>query len=110
MLKIFAVKDASARQARCVNDHRIPGGNSIQPMRLNGRDNIVLHKANDSGTLKHLHLLLRRFRINPQFPGCSRKVLLKDLKGNNQQTGSLIVGDDLNRAPAWPAPKRRRRR
>jgi len=39
---------------------------------------------------------LRRFRIDAQFPGCGGKILLQDLNGNNQQTGPLVVGDELN--------------
>ena len=35
-----------ARQTRRVNDHRIPKGNSIQPMQLDGRYHIF-HKANN---------------------------------------------------------------
>ncbi len=60
-------------------DHRIPEGNSIQTMQLDGRYHIAFHKANHSGTREQLNLLLRRLRIDAQFPGGSGKVLLQNL-------------------------------
>ena len=70
----------------------------MQPMQFDGRDHIGFHEADDPGTRKQLDLALRRFRIDSQFPGCRGKVLLQDLNGNNQQTGALIIGDELDRA------------
>jgi hypothetical protein len=49
VLQVFAVEKVRASQARGVNDHRIPEGNSIQPVQFNGCDYIVFHEANDSG-------------------------------------------------------------
>jgi hypothetical protein len=96
VLKVFAVEIVRSRQTRRVNDHRIPKGNSIQPVHLDGRYHIAFHKSNDSGAREQLNLLLRRFRINAQFPGRRGKVLLQDLNRNNQQTGALIVSNELN--------------
>jgi len=70
----------------------------MQPVQFDGCDHIVFHEANDTGTREQLNLPLRRFRIDAQFPGCRGKVLLQDLNGNNQQTGALIIGDELDRA------------
>jgi len=48
-------------------------------MQLNGRYHIAFHKANHSGTREQLNLLLRRFRIDAQFPGGRGKVFLQYL-------------------------------
>jgi len=48
MLKVFALEKIRARQTCRVNDHRLPKGNSIQPMQLNSRYHIVFHKAHNS--------------------------------------------------------------
>ncbi len=48
-------------------------------MQLDGRYHIAFHKANHSGTREQLNLLLRRLRIDAQFPGGSGKVLLQNL-------------------------------
>jgi hypothetical protein len=103
VLHVITVEKVGARQPRRVNDHRIPEGNSIQPVQFNGRDHIPFHEANHSGTREQLNLLLRRFRIDDQFPGCRGIVFLQDLNGNNQQTGALIIGDEPNcaRLPGW---------
>ena len=79
VLKVITVEQLRARQTCRVNDHRIPEGDSIQSMQVDDRYHITFHKADHSGMREQLNPLLRRFRIDAQFPGCRGKVFLQNL-------------------------------
>jgi hypothetical protein len=91
VLKILTVEKVRARQSRCVDGHRVPKRNSIQPMQFDGCYRIAFDEANDSGAREQLNLLLCRFGINAWFPRRRRTCPRETCQGKRRRNSELLT-------------------